>query len=275
NILVEEIIRSLPADRADELQARIASLPKDVEVRITLIDAQGKVLADSAEDPARMENHANRPEVIAARTDGFGSSMRHSSTVGESMMYVARRIEGMSPVAYVRVARPLNSIEHELIQLDRIVWAFAGAAALAVLLLAFWLARRITRPLRELTAGAERIAAGDYGHKGYAVRQDEIGIVARAFNTMSERLAEQFRQVEEDRHKLRTVLSGMVEGVIAIDADQRILFANERAGQLLDFPAENVVGRKLWEVVRQRSFQEVVQRAQENAEAHREELDWQ
>src|SRR5262249_8681763 len=116
---------------------------------------------------------------------------------------------------------------------------------------------------------------GDYGHKVYAVRQDEIGTVARAFNTMSERLAEQFRQVEEDRHKLRTVLSGMVEGVIAIDADQRILFANERAGQLLDFPAENVVGRKLWEVVRQRSFQEVVQRAQENAEAHREELDWQ
>jgi two-component system phosphate regulon sensor histidine kinase PhoR len=274
NILVEEIIRAIPADQTDQLQARFSSLAKEVEIRITLINADGKVLVDSAEDPARMENHANRPEVIAAHAEGIGKATRHSSTVGESMIYVARRVEGKSPVAYVRVARPLDSIGREVAQLERIVWAFAGGSAAAVLVLAFWLARRITRPLRELTAGAERIAAGDYGHKVYAIRQDEIGTVARAFNTMSERLAEQFRQVEEDRHKLRTVLRGMVEGVIAIDAEQRVLFANERAGQLLDFQSESVVGRKLWEVVRQRSFQEVVQRGQEKAEPHHEELDW-
>src|SRR5262249_10584436 len=154
------------------------------------------------------------------------------------------------------------------------VWTFAAAAAAAVLVLAFLLARRITRPLLELAAAAERVAAGDYGHKVYAVRHDEIGILASAFNTMSEHLAQQFRQVEEDGQKLRAALGVRVEGVIAIDPEQPVLFANARAGQLLGFTANAIAGRKLWQVVRHPSIQDVIQRAQQNPEPYREELDW-
>jgi two-component system phosphate regulon sensor histidine kinase PhoR len=78
---------------------------------------------------------------------------------------------------------------------------------------------------------------------------------------MSEQLAVQFLQMDEDRQQLRTILSGMVEGVIALDAGQRILFANERAAQLLEFQTPNAVGRKLWEVVRVRPLQELLGRA--------------
>jgi two-component system phosphate regulon sensor histidine kinase PhoR len=66
----------------------------------------------------------------------------------------------------------------------------------------------------------------------------------------------------------------MVEGVVALDADQRVLFANERAGQLLEFPTERPVGRRLWELVRQRSLIEVVRRALQRPEPAREELAW-
>ena len=69
-----------------------------------------------------------------------------------------------------------------------------------------------------------------------------IGCLSRAFNHMSERLAVQFDQLEEDRHQLRTILSGMVEGVVALDAEQRILFANERAAQLLQLPRLHGLG---------------------------------
>jgi two-component system phosphate regulon sensor histidine kinase PhoR len=66
----------------------------------------------------------------------------------------------------------------------------------------------------------------------------------------------------------------MVEGVIAVDAEQRIVFANERAGQLVDFASDAVIGLKLWEVVRQRSLHEVVAKALDRPEGHREEIDW-
>jgi two-component system, OmpR family, phosphate regulon sensor histidine kinase PhoR len=152
----------------------------------------------------------------------------------------------------------------------------AGAlSALAALVVAWWLSRRVTQPLEELTHAAERLAAGGVGHKVYAGGNDEVGRLSRAFNHMSERLAVQFAQLEEDRHQLRTILSGMVEGVVALDADQRILFANERAAQLLEFRTQTAVGRKLWEVVRHRSLQEVVQKALAGPEPYRQELNWQ
>jgi two-component system phosphate regulon sensor histidine kinase PhoR len=154
--------------------------------------------------------------------------------------------------------------------------AVAGVlSALAALVVAWWLSRRVTQPLEDLTQAAEKLAAGEFGHKVYTGGNDEVGRLNRAFNHMSERLAVQFAQLEEDRHQLRTILSGMVEGVVALDAEQRILFANERAAQLLEFKTHTAVGRKLWEVVRHRSLQEVVQRALAGPDPCRQELHWQ
>ena len=141
-------------------------------------------------------------------------------------------------------------IQQELAWFEKAVWTVAGVTALAAMALTFWMTRRIMRPVEELTASAERIATGDYGQKVYVAGTDEVGTLARTFNHMSGRLAAQFAQLENDREQLRTILSGMVEGVIALDAGQRILFANERAAELLRFQMESAVGRKLWEVVR-------------------------
>src|SRR5262249_24535176 len=79
---------------------------------------------------------------------------------------------------------------------------------------------------------------------------------------------------EEDRQQLRAVLSGMVEGVVALDAEQRILFSNDRAAQLLEFEAQAAAGRKLYEVVRQRAIQEIVRRALVAKEPQSQEVSW-
>lgn len=274
-LVVEEDVRELSGAQVRHLQARVVTLFGQIQTRITLLADDGRVLADTSENPTRMGNHAGRPEIVEARRNGIGTATRFSQSVGQSMMYVARRVEGTSsPVAFVRVARRLTSVQSQLAALRRLVWSVAGGTALAAMLMAFVLARRMARPLQELTAGAERIAAGEYGHKVYGAGADETGTLASAFNTMSQRLAEQFARVEQDRQELRAVLSGMVEGVVAIDAEQRILFANDRAAQLLEFAMPAAVGRKLWEVVRWPSIQEVVRRARDSSEPFREELDW-
>jgi two-component system phosphate regulon sensor histidine kinase PhoR len=271
-VLVEAAVRHIPPD---QLQAELRALRKKIDARITLIGTDGKVLADTEEDPGRMENHADRPEFIEARRNGTGTATRYSHTLGANLMYLARRVEpATSQLEVVRVARPVDSIHAQLAELRRVVWGVAGLTAAASMLLAFWGARRLAQPLQELTAGAERLAAGEYGLKVYADSTDEVGTLARAFNAMSEKLAGQFAQVEEDRQQLRAILGGMVEGVVAIDAEQRILFANERAAELLGISAAGGVGRKLWEVVRQRAIQEAVDRALAGTEPYHEELDW-
>jgi two-component system phosphate regulon sensor histidine kinase PhoR len=158
--------------------------------------------------------------------------------------------------------------------LHRLLSITAAATGAGVVIFAWWLARRSTQPLHELAAGAERIAAGSYGHKVYAGSRDEIGTLAQSFNQMSERLAAEFAQLEGDREQLRMILSGMVEGVIALDAEQRVLFANERAAELLGLKTMATTGRKLWEMVRRRSLQEVVRRALIAPEPHQQELTW-
>jgi two-component system, OmpR family, phosphate regulon sensor histidine kinase PhoR len=273
-LLVREVFRGGPLAGEARLQERVQHIGREIGTRVTLIARDGRVLADSEEEPARMENHADRPEIQAARDTGSGTEIRQSRTLGEHMQYVALRVdEPGSPIGYVRVALPRDNIQNELAGLDRLVWTAAVVTGLGAMVLAFWLARRAAAPLQELTHGAERIAAGEYGYKVYAVGTDETGQLAKTFNHMSERLASQFAQLEEDRQQLRTILSGMVEGVIALDAEQRVLFANERAAQVLGLPARTS-GRRLWEVVRHRALQEVVGRALASSEPCQGELHW-
>ncbi len=272
-VLVREVVRGWPNTVTDP-DARVRALGREIGARITLIAAGGKVLADSHENHRVMENHGSRPEVRIAGNEGFGTATRFSDTIRQPMMYAALRTDGVAGPRFVRVALPLGVVEEQLAELRRIVWTAAAATALAALLLAFGLARRITRPLQELTAGAERLAAGDYGHRVYVPGPDEVGVLARTFNHMSVRLAGQFAQLEEDRQQLRAILSGMIEGVIALDARQHILFTNDRAAQLLQLPSPSVVGRKLWEVVRQPKLLEVVRRALEGSEPTQEEMSW-
>src|SRR5579862_5562828 len=168
----------------------------------------------------------------------------------------------------------IDGVADELATLRRVVWTTAGVTGFLAMGLAFWLARRITFPIQELTEGAERIASGDYGHKVYASGADEVRSLAVAFNHMSERLASQFAELDEEHQKLRAILSGMIEGVVALDAEQRILFANERALVLLDLNGHAVIGRKMWEVIRLRGLTELVRKAMVEQDPCREELAW-
>jgi two-component system phosphate regulon sensor histidine kinase PhoR len=272
-ILVREAVgrRLVPQD----LQEYVRTLGAKSGLRITLIGPEGSVLADSQEHPQNMENHGQRPEVLQAQETGVGRATRYSSTVHQSMMYVAIRTEANSQgVGFVRVALPLGQVEDQLNQLRRLVWTAVGLIAAVAMALAFWLARRIIRPLQELTQGARQIAEGSFGYKVFTGSPDEVGVLAQSFNQMSEQLAAQFSQVEDDRRQLRAILSGMIEGVVALDSEERILFANDRAGQMLEFQQAPVLGRHFWEVVRQRSLQEMARRALTDPEPFREELTW-
>jgi two-component system phosphate regulon sensor histidine kinase PhoR len=274
-ILVREAVRDRPASELPRLQQRVVALGHEIGTRITLLAEDGRVLADSEEDPTEMDNHDSRPEVRAARDAPWGKATRFSSTLGQPMMYVAVRAEDPgAAVGYVRVALSLDSVHERLAHLGYLVWTTAVATAVAAQILAYLLARRITQPIEELTAGVKRVASGSYGHKVYVPGRDEVGMLAQTFNDMSERSEAQFAQLEEDRQQLRMILSGMVEGVVALDAQQRILFANERAIQLLGLQSGAASGRKLWEVVRRRALQDVLRRVLAKPEPHQEEIHW-
>jgi len=164
---------------------------------------------------------------------------------------------------------------------EELFWALSADVAVAALVIvataapiAYYLARRFTRPLHQLAEGAHRLAEGDFELRIHPEGSREVRALAKSFNAMTDRLALSFTELEHDKEQLRIILSGMADGVVAFDNDHRVLFANDRAAQLLEFPPNEVVGRKLWELTRQRTIQEIADKALRGDGPHREELDW-
>jgi two-component system phosphate regulon sensor histidine kinase PhoR len=161
-------------------------LGRKIDSRVTVIAPDGTVLGDSIEDPAAMENHSTRPEVKDALTSGIGESTRYSTTLNEQMMYVAVTITNQNKIIGIaRVALPITSVDNSVNHVTRIIILATIVITILAVLAAYFIARRTTRPIRQLTKASRRITAGELGQKITITTKDEIGQLAQAFNEMS------------------------------------------------------------------------------------------
>jgi len=251
--LIAGIIETEPITPANApgLNALVRRWASELDLRITLIEADGAVFGDSHEDPAGRENHADRPEVIEALATGAGSSERFSSTLGLDALYVAVAFDhGEAGAGVVRVSLPLDRVAGDIDQLQRVIIVSTGAAAVLALLLADWIARRIVRPLGALTAASRRIAEGELLNQSFPVGADEVGDLARALNQMSERVRGQIDALDAEREKLSAVLQQMDSGVIMVDPTGRIALLNRAAERIFGIEEPRAIGASLVETLR-------------------------
>jgi len=249
-----------PIDSTLELHVR--ALGVETAARLTVIRLDGSVIADSEEHPEAMDNHARRPEVMEALSKRVGVSVRYSRTLDQDFMYLALPIErNTETVGFVRVAVPLTSVRSQVAHARKVVLFGAVGAAILALLLGFVVANRITKPLREMSVVANAIASGDYDQRVRVDRQDEIGSLAATLNWMNNQLRDQVEAMTDDRNKMAAILTGMVEGVIAIDRDERIVHLNAAAERIMCLSSEECVGRRIWEATRVREVSEALNAA--------------
>ena len=245
-----------------QFQQEIAELGANTGIRITVIRADGDVLADSEEDPGAMDEHASRPEVFEARDRGAGTTMRFSTTLKRNMLYHALPVRsGGEIVGYVRGALDTEEVDRNIRDLVYTLLAVALTAVVAGLLLNIIFARRITRPLTSISTAARAIAEGDFGSRIRSRGDDEFGDLAQSFNRMSRQLEEQIRSSSGERDQLLAILRGMVEGVVAVDAEGEVLHMNDAAARILGVSPKEGVGGKVWETVRSHGVNDILQKA--------------
>ena len=225
----------LSADGLARIRAQVARLSRNVDARVTIVDRQGLVLADSDQDPALMDNHADRPEVAAALANGSSEQYRYSSTIGRDMLYVAAAIVADQQVVGVaRVSVPLATINAAL---NRIYLFIAAALIVTTAIavgLAVWIAGSVTRPLRQLTAAANLIARGSLRTTVAVADRGEVGILGDSFNRMARQLEQQVASLGRERDIFANVLGNMADGIIVVDARGTVIVANDAARRLLD-----------------------------------------
>lgn len=258
--LVAWEVARLPIDPAtDSLDGQCKAMGPLVGARITVILPDGVVVGDSDEDPGRMGNHANRPEVAAAFDGATGKSSRFSDTMKRTLKYVAIPVRTNGNVsAVVRLSRPLAEIRWSQRVLSRQILLGALSAVLLFAVVALYLSRRITRPLEEMRRVAKNLAAGDLNSRMAVTTDDEVGDLARALNETASQLRARMETISRQQEEQRAVLTCMVEGVLAVDPDGRILYINDAAARLLDVVADRAHGHSVQEVVRHHGLQEFI-----------------
>jgi two-component system, OmpR family, phosphate regulon sensor histidine kinase PhoR len=242
-----------PGQSLARTDALADELGRIVQARVSIIAADGKVLGDSqvplAELPT-LENHASRPEVSQAMSQGVGSSIRYSSTLDLDLMYAATRLDRVGGnKLIVRLALPLSQVQQAVSQTRRLVlWALFLGVLLSVGV-AYLVARSLSKPVQRLTKTARAIAAGDLSTRFRRYPRHEIGDLGRAFDQMADNLEGKLEDITRSRDRLEAILRGMMEGVLVTDREGHILLVNRALKNLLDLESAPV-GRLPSEIIR-------------------------
>ena len=260
---MRDLVRAEPdlPGSADRLADRLG---RDLDVRITIIDGTGKVLGDTElnGDPlATVESHANRPEVIEAMRSGAGRAVRYSATLAENMLYVAARLEPGDPAqGVVRLAVPLTEVRKAQTEVRIPILLAAVVSVLVACALGWGFARGTARRLEAMSRAAAGLAAGRLGTRAGVSGSDEVATLARSLNRMAGELEERLVLIGRERNQLRTVLEGMVEGVVLTGPDGRILVSNDAFRRIFNaqLPIE---GRRPLETARVPALQEAIEAA--------------
>jgi len=274
NLLREVLKSQITQGKKEEIKFLVSEVGKKIEIRITVIDKDGVVIGDSEEDPARMENHAKRPEVIDAISKGSGKSLRYSTTVKKDMFYVALPVKDQTGgiKAIVRTALPLSFLEKlfsplksKIIYLGLILIAFALFLSLAS-------SRALTKSLDKTIKLSEEIAKGNFNVSiPISDKKGEIGKLNLALSTMAKKLDDLFKQVSLEKTQLETVLSTMSEGVMVVRGDGTITLINSALKDMLGIKDDSI-GKPYWEILRIREIMDLVEKVIKKQVAEKREI---
>ncbi len=270
DIQIKELLSPLRGEAIDAICKEAGRLSA---TRITVILPDGSVIGDSRETPRLMDNHANRPEIITALAGQTGKSLRFSNTLMQDMLYVAVPIrDGRGIVAVLRTSLPATAVQTEIRSIQLKIALGGCIIALLAAGISWVISRRISRPIEQMKKSAEQFAGGDLSHRLASPATKEMAGLADAMNQMAAQLDSRIETIISQRNQLETVLASMLEGVIAVDSEERIVSINRAAAQLFDNEPTTCQGKSIQEVIRSPALQQFIQSALNNPNPAEEDI---
>ena len=257
----------------EEMRSYCVESGRESKTRITVIKKGGKVLADSNEDSDIMESHHNREEIVEAMRGELGSSIRFSRTLGQSMLYVAVPLfaEQKSTSAFregeiggvLRMSVPVASIERAIWRVSLRLFLGIAVLTLFAVVASMLVSRNISKPIETIKQYAEKISRGDLSQRMSLFQGStaslEVESLASVLDKMATQLNERIETVRNQRNELEAVFSSMVESVIAVDRDEKVININRAAARLLGIEREDAKGKIVQEVLRNLNLQKQIQ----------------
>lgn len=269
-VLIDRLIKYELMTSNQTLQEIVIAYGEQTNVRITLINDDGVVLADSLNDPKTMENHRNRTEFKNALRGILEPELRYSSTMGAYLYYFTKTFEYEDMEGVLRISVPADNIQDLVKDLLQSVVIGLLLGLILSSIAAYFFIRRLMQPINELTQVAEKITSGDYDHKVYVDDRHQLGKLADAFNLMTFTMRKNMWQIEQKNAELESILVSMDLGLAAIDESYKIVFSNQPFSEILGINPE-IEGKLFYEVIRNTHMFKVIEQSIEEGEYIEEE----
>jgi two-component system phosphate regulon sensor histidine kinase PhoR len=245
-----------------ELDSFVKTFGETIDTRITIIDKNGKVLADSKEDPEIMDDHGFRPEIIRAMGGNVGRSVRFSRTVKERMLYVGLPINIQDQIVGVlRVSLFTKDINSLLFGLSIRVLVIIFVILVCALLAAYVFSRSVSTPLKILSDASHQIASGNFDTQVFFKNKDEFREVAESFNFMTDHIKRLFHESTSKKEQLNGILASIGEGLLALDKEGKIFLVNESFKKIIKTEVDEE--KFFWGVIREPDFDRFIKSVQE------------
>ncbi|MEK7847404.1 MAG: HAMP domain-containing protein, partial [Chloroflexota bacterium] len=262
-LVAEALVPYLGGQRdAQDAQPVVSRLGARLGIGITVIAQDGRVLADSREEPASLANQGQWPEVRAALSGVVGHTAIRQ---GRMLLAVPVEREGQV-VGVVRVSLSLAEMDAGVRYIATVIAVATGFITLVSLVAAAFIARATTRAVKQVTAAAHKLASGELDHRIAVASRDEVGQLAQAFNEMSASLRRTVEALSQERNQLSAVLAAMANGMVMTDAQGRVVLSNPAAEGLFGFDGDEAPGLPLIEVVRDHEINGAMQRCLETGQ---------
>jgi two-component system phosphate regulon sensor histidine kinase PhoR len=264
--LVEAEFTSLFPAESEEAVERIDRKCVEIglreQLRLTVIRPDGIVVGDSYFDPSTLVNHANRMEIRDAFNGSTGVSARYSDSADRKMLYVAVPMTGYGEfLGVLRASVPISAVNTRLRDLWlRLLPPLLGVLAVAAVIL--WLPfARVRAVFARLNGVAKAMETRNYEPAIVDPGWTETHGLTDTIGSMALQLSERMNTVDRQQSQEKAILASMIEAVIAIDSQQRVITMNEAAADLLGIPVGQALGTRIEEVVRLGGILEFIQRA--------------
>ncbi|HVT90176.1 MAG TPA: ATP-binding protein [Tepidisphaeraceae bacterium] len=258
-ILVRGMLAADATQISPEQTGRFKDLATVLDTRITLIDGQGVVLFDSHHDPATMENHNDRPEVLDARGIGVGSSVRRSDTLSQEGVYVAQLLDPNNAQGMVvRLSYP-QSLWPKVVPAWGIVLGAIASALLLMAVLGWILQRQWIGPLGQLLDVVERIAGGEWQARVQPAGDHAVRVLGGHFNVMAAQAEKRLNELSHQRADLQALVDALPDPILLSDSLGRIMVMNTPAARLLQVTSTQALGKKMDVVINEEAILRVIE----------------
>ncbi|EAD4859790.1 PAS domain-containing protein [Listeria monocytogenes] len=256
---MENLDLDLDKDAAT-IQKSLDPLGEDIDARITVIDSKGDVVADTKKDPEKLDNHMNRPEVtdILKKGESVGISIRESDSLGYSMLYVAVPVKHQGKTdGVLRISISLESVDAAVAKLWGNLALIFGIALVIIAAISVFIARKITRPVREIIEVSTDLANHKYDSRIHGKISGELQDLSISVNTLAESLETQMFEIKQNEQRLNAIVQNLVSGVMLINVDKQVIMTNRTMYQILG--ETEITGKPFYEVIKSFALSQLIE----------------